>query len=206
MNYEIGARGVVDGRLTWSAAIYQANVNEELISYSVPSSPQRRFFRNAGSARHRGLELGAEVTLFTGVSVAGTYTVSDFRYRNYAVPGYDLHGRPLPGIPRDAGRVELHAQPALARGGWIGVETQQSSSYFVNDTLGVRTTPWWTTNLRLGWDGTAGGMRLAPFVGINNLFRRLYVGSVVINAGGGRYYEPAPGRSVYIGLSLGAAR
>ena len=206
MNYEIGGRGVVDGRLTWSAAIYQANVNDELISYSVPSSPQRRFFRNAGSARHRGVELGAEVTLFTGVSVAGTYTVSDFRYRNYSVPGYDLHGRPLPGIPRYAGRVELHAQPALARGGWIEVETQQSSGYFVNDTLALRTTPWWATNLRLGWDGTAGGMRLAPFVGINNLFRRLYVGSVVINAAGGRYYEPAPGRSVYIGLSLGAAR
>jgi len=34
----------------------------------------------------------------------------------------------------------------------------------------------------------------------------LYVGSVVINAAAGRYYEPAPGRSVYIGLSLGAAR
>src|SRR6266702_4167795 len=206
LNYEIGARGAVDGRLTWSAAIYQANVTDELISYGVPSSPQRRFFRNAGSARHRGLELGAEVTLFPRVSVAGTYTVSDFRYRDYTVSTFDLHGRPLPGIPRYAGRLEVHAQPALAHGGWVEVETQHASGYFVNDTLGVRTTPWWATNLRLGWDGTAGGMRLAPFVGINNLFRRLYVGSVVINAAAGRYYEPAPGRSLYIGLALRAAR
>ena len=185
LNYEIGARGAVDGRLTWSAAIYQANVTDELISYGVPSSPQRRFFRNAGSARHRGLELGAEVTLFPGVSVAGTYTVSDFRYRDYTVSTFDLHGRPLPGIPRYAGRLEVHAQPALAHGGWVEVETQHASGYFVNDTLGVRTTPWWATNLRVGWDGTAGGMRLAPFLGLNNLFRRLYVGSVVINAAGG---------------------
>ncbi len=205
VNYEIGARGSVDGRWSWSAVVYQADVSDELISYGVPSS-QRRFFRNAGSARHRGVELGADVALFPGVNVTGTYTVSDFRYRAYTVSTFDLHGRPLPGIPRYAGRLEVHAQPAVARGGWVEVETQHSSGYFVNDTLGVRTTPWWATNLRLGWDGTAGGMRLAPFMGINNLFRRLYVGSVVINAAGGRYYEPAPGRSLFIGLALGAAR
>jgi len=206
LNYEVGARGSLDGRMSWSAAVYQADVTDELISYGVPTSPQRRFFRNAGSAQHRGVELGAEAALIPGVSVAGTYTVSDFRYRDYSVSTFDLHGRPLPGVPRYAGRLQLHVQPALARGGWVEVETQHSSGYFVNDTLGVRTTPWWATNLRLGWDGTAGGMRLAPFVGINNLFRRLYVGSVVINAAGGRSYEPAPGRSLYIGLALGAAR
>ena len=192
--------------MSWSAAVYQADVTDELISYGVPTSPQRRFFRNAGSARHRGVELGAEVALIPGVSVAGTYTVSDFRYRDYTVSTFDLHGRPLPGVPRYAGRLQLHAQPALARGGWVEVETQHSSGYLVNDTLGVRTTPWWATNLRLGWEGAAGGMRLAPFVGINNIFNRLYVGSVVINAAAGRYYEPAPGRSLYIGLALGAAR
>ena len=206
LNYEVGARGSLDGRMSWSAAVYQADVTDELISYGVPTSPQRRFFRNAGSAQHRGVELGAEAALIPGVSVAGTYTVSDFRYRDYSVSTFDLHGRALPGVPRYAGRLQLHVQPALARGGWVEVETQHSSGYFVNDTLGVRTTPWWATNLRLGWDGTAGGMRLAPFVGINNLFRRLYVGSVVINAAGGRSYEPAPGRSLYIGLALGAAR
>jgi len=206
VNYEIGGRGSVDGRMSWSAAIYQADVTDELISYSVPSSPQRRFFRNAGSARHRGVELGADVELFPGVSVAGTCTVSDFRYRDYTVSTFDLHGRQLPGVPRYAGRLLLHVRPALVRGGWVEVETQHSSGYFVNDTLGVRATPWWATNLRLGWEGRGGGMRLAPFVGINNVFNRLYVGSVVINAAAGRYYEPSPGRSLYVGLALGAAR
>jgi iron complex outermembrane recepter protein len=205
LNYELGARGSLDGRLTWNAAVYRADVTDELISYGVPAS-QRVFFRNAGSSRHRGVELGATVQVVPGVDLTGAYTVSDFRYRDYTVSTFDLRGRPLPGVPRFAGRFEVSARPAFARGGWVEVETQHSSGYFVTDTLGVRTTPWWATNLRLGWEGTAGTVRLAPFVGINNLFNRLYVGSVVINAAAGRYYEPAPGRSTYIGFALGAAR
>ncbi len=60
-----------------------------------------------------------------------------------------------------------------------------------------------------------GGRRLSPFVGFNNVFNRHYVGSVVINAAPvrigtrlvpGRYYEPAPGRNMYLGFSLGVER
>ena len=54
--------------------------------------------------------------------------------------------------------------------------------------------------------GKAGSMRLAPFLGINNVFNHLYVSSVVINAARDRFYEPAPGRNVYVGLSVGAGR
>jgi len=74
----------------------------------------------------------------------------------------------------------------------------------VNDTLNTSTSPWWTTNVRLGWDGTVGSLRLRPFVGLNNVWNRFYVASVVINAANGRYYEPAPGRNMYVGFSLGA--
>ena len=49
-----------------------------------------------------------------------------------------------------------------------------------------------------------GSVRVRPFVGFNNVFNRSYVGSVVINAARGRYYEPAPGRNMYLGFSLGA--
>ncbi len=76
----------------------------------------------------------------------------------------------------------------------------------MDDTLAVRTSPWWMTTARLGWEGRVGGARVAPFIGINNVFNRLYVGSVVINAARGRYYEPAPGRNVYLGFSFGAGR
>ena len=44
---------------------------------------------------------------------------------------------------------------------------------------------------------------IGPLVGLNNVWNRFYVASVVINAANGRYYEPAPGRNMYVGFSLG---
>jgi iron complex outermembrane receptor protein len=209
-SYEVGTRGTVEGVLRWGVAVYQADVRDELISYEVPGVPQRRFFRNAGTARHRGVELSADAQVLPGLTVVGAWTYSDFRYVRYrfVTPSstFVLDGHRLPGIPRHALRLALRARPSAVRGGWLELETSFASSYLVDDTLTVRTSPWWHTNARLGWEGTAGSVRISPFVGFNNLFNRHYVGSVVINAARGRYYEPAPGRNVYLGFSLGGDR
>jgi len=200
-NYELGSRGVLDGRLSYSVALYQADVRGELIPY--PDSLQRVFYRNAGSARHRGVELGLDARLLPGVDLGGAWTHSAFRYVHYTVGTSVLDGRALPGVPADWLRVTLRLRPAGARGGWLEYEESYSSAYYVNDTLSTRTTPWWSANVRVGWEGTAGRVRIAPFVAVNNVYNRLYVGSVTINAAGGRYYEPAPGRNAYVGFSLG---
>jgi iron complex outermembrane receptor protein len=45
-------------------------------------------------------------------------------------------------------------------------------------------------------------VEFSPFAGVTNLLDRGYNTSVVINAFGGRYYEPGPGRSLYAGLRM----
>src|SRR5207247_5848507 len=67
----------------------------------------------------------------------------------------------------------------FARGGWAEVEETHSSGYLVSDALDTRTSAWWTTNVRVGWDGAAGSLRLRPFLGFNNVFNRSYVGSEI---------------------------
>ncbi len=64
---------------------------------------------------------------------------------------------------------------------------------------------WSVTNARLGWDGQLGSMEIAPFVGVNNLLNRRYIGSVTLNGIGGRVFEPAPRRVIYVGAELGYA-
>jgi iron complex outermembrane recepter protein len=211
VNYELGARGrTPGGGIGWSLAVFQADVRDELISYEVPSSPQRRFFRNAGTARHRGLEVGADLTLRPGVALSGTYTYADYHYVRYrfspdTARTFVLDGRALPGVPPSSARLALRVGSSGV-GAWGELETSYTAAYLVDDTLSTRTSPWWVTNLRLGWEGRMAGARLGPFLGVNNLFNRLYVGSVTINASRGRYYEPAPGRTLYLGVTLGAAR
>ncbi len=199
--YELGVRGRAAGRLTYSVAVYEAAVRGELIAFEEPSSPGRSFYRNAGRSRHRGVEVGATAALAPGYTLSANWTVSDFRYASYAVSGRSLNGRRLPGVPPQWVDLVLHTRPG-AGGAWADVELQHASGYLVDDTLATRTSPWTTLGVRIGWRGVAAGTPLSPFVAVNNLFDRRYVSSVVINATRGRYYEPAPGRNVYVGLSL----
>ena len=198
--YEVGARGGGQGA-SWELTLYQAEVRDALVSFEIPASPGRRFFRNAGSTRYRGVELAAGATVLGGMDFRVTWTYSDFRYRRYAFTAggttHVLDGRRLPGIPQQALRLALRARPASFRGGWGEIETQYASRYAVDDTLSRQTSPWWVTNVRLGWDRA----HVSPFVAVQNVFNRKYVASVVVNAAAGRYYEPAPGRNVYLGLS-----
>jgi iron complex outermembrane receptor protein len=199
--YEVGARGAF-----WEASVYQADVRGELVGFEIAASPGRRFFRNAGSARHRGVELAAGATPLPGLDLRLTWTYSDFRYRRSAFTAggttHVLDGRRLPGIPRQALRLALRARPTALRGAWGELETQYASRYAVDDTLSRETLLWWVTNVRFGWDGA----HVAPFAAVQNVFNRKYVGSVVVNAAAGRYYEPAPGLNVLLGVTVGAGR
>jgi iron complex outermembrane receptor protein len=204
-NFELGVRGDVVGRLSYSVALFDAEVRDELIPFPVPADTTGRvYYQNAGRSRHRGVEVGAEVEFAPGVDLVTAWTYSDFRYKQYSVGGSPLDGRALPGIPQHWLHLLLRGRPAFARGGWVEVEETHSSGYLVSDAVNTSTSPWWTTNVRVGWDGTVGSLRLRPFVGLNNVWNRFYVSSVVINAANGRYYEPAPGRNMYVGFSLGA--
>jgi len=156
---------------------------------AVGGSPPRFYYRNAGSARHRGIELSGELSVARGVRANVAWTYSDYRYRDYTFTD-----------------ATVRAQPAVARGAWAEVQQTYSSGYLVSDLSSVRTAAWWATNVRIGWDGTAGSVRLAPFLGINNAFNHRYISSIVINAARDRFYEPAPGRNIYLGLSVGAGR
>jgi iron complex outermembrane recepter protein len=46
------------------------------------------------------------------------------------------------------------------------------------------------------------GVRLVPLVAVQNLGDVRSVGSVSVNATGGKYYEPAPGRTLVLRLAL----
>jgi iron complex outermembrane receptor protein len=55
-------------------------------------------------------------------------------------------------------------------------------------------------NLVVGFVQQGPGWRITEYVRMDNLADRDYVGSVIVNEGSRRFYEPAPGRSVTAGI------
>ena len=82
-------------------------------------------------------------------------------------------------------------------------EAEAASGVWADDANTVRTDGFVVVDLALshaGW--RAGGAALRPYVRLQNVLGADYVASVVVNARGGRYYEPAAGRSLSAGLSV----
>ena len=188
---------------TLQLAAYRARVEDALIPFEVVSSPGRQYFRNAGSTTHRGVETAAALIFPASVSLRAAFTHTDARFDRYSVTSGAttrvFDGRRVPGVAANRAEATLAFTPGLA---YAELETRASSSIFVNDANTERSESYVVHGLRLGArDIPVGALTLAPHIGVLNLFDRDYNTSVVVNAFGGRFFEPGPGRSVYAGMT-----
>jgi len=201
---EIGVKGSV-AALQYDLAAYDMRVDDELIPFEVPSAPGRQFYRNAGAARHRGVEADVDVLLgeaFGGAVLArATYTYVDARFISYVANGVSLAGNRVPGVAPHLGTAGLDWR--FASGAFVSAEERAESAIPVDDANNARSPGYVVTNVRgeVPLARVARG-RVALIGGIGNVFGALYNTSVVVNAFGGRYYEPAAGRTIYAGLTL----
>lgn len=189
---------------SWQLAAYEARVNDALIPFEVPGSPGRQYFRNAGTLRNRGVEAGTSLVLPASLAVRASLTHVDSRFVRFAVTSggvtqtYD--GNRVPGVAHNRADLTLSYQPGRI---FLDLDTRTSSSMPVNDANSARSDAYTIVAVRAGLLGIrAGAAELAPHVGILNLFDRPYTTSVVVNAFGGRYYEPGQPRSFYGGATL----
>jgi iron complex outermembrane receptor protein len=109
----------------------------------------------------------------------------------------------IPGIPQQL--FQGSATYRLGRA-YATLEGITAGSLFVDDANTTRSAGYEVMNVRVGGTAVFGKPWFAPVVGVQNLFDRAYVSSVAINAAGGRYYEPAPGRTYFVGLTAAVGR
>lgn len=199
---EAGIKGALrEGRLRFELAGYRARVRDALIPFQ--GETEEVFFRNAGRSDRAGLEAALAWRPLPAVRASLAYTFQRFRFREFVTEGGDFSGNREPGVPDHALFVGLVGRgPAGLR---AELNVRWTDAYPVDDA----NRDWnWSSrvvDLRLSLD--PGGLPLHPFLGVDNLFDERYNGSVVPNAFGRNYYEPAPGTEVYVGLilRLGAA-
>jgi len=196
VNYEIGARGQPTPLVTYSVAFFLGRVTDAIVQ--VGEIGGRAFFGNTGKTHNDGAEVGLSVTPTRGLTLNGAYTYA--RYRFASGP---FDGKRLPGVPEHYWRLGLRTE--LPVGFFLDADHTLSSSLAADDPNTLIVDSWGAgvTNLRLGWDGEVGSLQLGPFLGVNNLWNRRYVGSVTLNGVGGRVFEPAPLRIIYFGAEIG---
>lgn len=201
---EAGARGRLAARLDWEITLFRADITGELVPFEVPGQTGRTFFRNAGESRHSGVEVVLDADLGAGLSTRATWTRVDARYETFEVDGADLSGNRIPGLAPN--RVQGLLTQERPRWFWA-IEADWSDRVPVDDAGTASADAYALLDLRAGIRELAlGDLRLAPFGGIANAFDESYVAAVTVNAFGGRFYEPGPGRSFHVGATVTWAR
>jgi iron complex outermembrane receptor protein len=204
-NGEIGVKLRPSKAIDASFALFRADTDDELSP--ATNSGGRTTYHNIGKARRQGAEaaLAARISDDWRLRFAFTWLDATFRSAFLTCPGTPCTtpvlapaGLRIPGVPKTDFMASLEwghevGWHAALTGDYVGavpvndLNTDSAPSYFVLDA-----------DVGYAFDLSSGQLR--TFFSIDNAFDRKYAGSVIVNDGNGRYFEPAPGRTFFIGF------
>jgi iron complex outermembrane receptor protein len=197
---EVGAKGVLPTTgVRWDVALFEARARDELVPFDIPNGGGRRYFRNAGRTLRRGGEVGIQAD--AGVlALQGAYTYSRFRYVDYTVGTTSYAGRRIPGVPEHALATTLSLRQGATT---LSATADVASALQVDDANTAQAPARTILGLALSNTVQVAGVRLSPMVALQNLGGVRTVGSVSVNATAGKYFEPAPGRTLLVKVGVG---
>ena len=200
LTIEGGVRGRIADALALEATLFRTDLDDDLVPFEVPTDPGRQYFRNAGESRHSGWEVSLDGRPVEAARLRIAYTHVDARFRSFVTEGADYSGNRVPGLAPD--RLDILA--VLTRGpAFFEARGLYQSSVPVDDAGQFSSPDFFVADARAGLERvTVGDVLASPYVAVANVLDRRYNSSVTVNAFGGRYFEPGPGRTYRIGLEV----
>lgn len=203
-NGEIGSKWSFANGGRLDLALFQANTRDEIAVLS--SAGGRTVYQNVGRSRRRGAELGLHLPLGDKWQVDAAYTWLDARFLDAfrdcaAVVGCEVPaGARIPGVPRRLLHVGLRWGGDV---GWHAGASVDTAGAVTVDDAGTQVAPGYAiAGADAGYVLDTQRYQIVPFVRIDNLFDHRYIGSVIVNQANGGSFEPAPGRSFWLGINI----
>lgn len=198
INFELGWKTQNSSGFFEATGFYIKSSNE-ILPYELEAFPGRSFYRNAGATDRYGLEVAAAYQ-WNPWKIEASLTQAQYKFVE-ETKEENLGGMALPGIPNSQAFLQLSYKSNsdwkwVLSGEHIGqFYANNSNSVAINSFQKLRFQTQKTVKLSWG--------NFDFFGGINNLLNETYYDNIRLNAFGGRFYEPAPGRNFYLGMQLG---
>jgi iron complex outermembrane receptor protein len=186
-NHEITYRGKY-AKFNWDLSIYQFNLDETIVVRRAIDGSD--YFTNAGSTTQQGLELSASWLITPRITLEQSHTWQNFRFAN----GNFLTGT----TPYQQASTLLWKHPS-------GISIMQNFQFvdyqFLNDANTEQMGSYRLWNTKISYAKKSWTLWAA----VDNLGDEQYSSGPDLNATGGRFYNPSPGRNFHIGLRLNLA-
>jgi iron complex outermembrane receptor protein len=205
---ELGLKWLPTPRQRLNLAVFGANTSQEIVVDAATGG--RTTYRNASNTSRRGFEAAWNADFPGGLRAHVNYSWLQAEFNDAFPTGLPPvvvpAGAKLPGVPpQQAYGVLIWTPPGGFYGFNAAAELQYVGRVYVND-LNTAFAPAYTIgNARVGFAQTAGKARFSEYVRLNNVANVHYIGSVIVGDTNGRYFEPAPPRNWFAGVSVEVA-
>lgn len=207
-NYELGYRASLPGSKWFlDATAFYFKLRGTIVTRTDPNGVV--LFDNAGTTDQKGLELKLNGTLsenplgfVTSSAIQIAYTGYYFRFEDYQKGENDFSGNRLTGVAPNTLATILDVN--FKSNFYSNVTWFWSDEIPLTDDNSVYADGFHNVTIRSGWKKQiySGKWSLEFFAGVDNLLDQRYSLGNDLNAFGGRFYQPAPGRNYYGGIKV----
>jgi iron complex outermembrane receptor protein len=206
VNYEMTARYHLRHlKLYFEATAFWFKLNDALVQRRDLSGAD--YFTNAGDVKEKGIELHSDYTyspvgkFVDNFIIQADYTYNHFRYGSFVKGTNDFSGKEVPSVPGNT--FSLTGDLVLKNGICLNSTYYAASKIWLNDANTFSANAYHLLGCRLGWKRTfEKKYKINFYVGADNLLDEVYSLGNDINAAANRFYNAAPRRNYYAGLSL----
>lgn len=200
-NYELGLKAQ-NSFGNFTAAIFHSETQDDIVSAGTLDG--RSTFQNADKTLRQGVELSWNKNLWRDLTAQASYSYLDATF-DADIPNTDpqkfvYSGNYIPGVAKNQAYVALGWQPET--GFNAGIDVRYMDKIYVNDSNSDVAPSYTVTSANIGYVWKNNDWKVRSYARVDNLFDENYVGSVIVNDGNNRFFEPADGVNWSAGLSI----
>jgi iron complex outermembrane receptor protein len=211
IQYELGWKQKIPGYGNFSIAVFEADSRNEIVVNKNYSG--KVVYTNANKTLRRGVELFGDfvVTKNIGLTTSYTYVLAKIAndYTTLSWSGSSINNIPtistiaagsyIPGAPRQKFYGDIYWK-SVDKKFESALEVSGASGIVVDDINSTKSNGYAIYSARLLIKQTPGSWEINEFLRVNNIFDKIYVGSVIVNQKDLQFYEPSPGRNWVVGI------
>ncbi len=207
IDYEFGARGtLLQNKLQFDINTFYFRLKNMIVQRIDTAGVF--YYVNAGATKQQGIEanviydvINKPMQFVSNLKTWISYTKHNFHYKDFTQLKTDFSGNRLPGV---APQTIVAGMDIVSKKGWYSNLTYTyTDAIHLNDANTDKAGSYNLLGLRGGCKNIAiSKLRLEIFAGVENIFNTRYSLGYDINAAAGRYYNAAPQRNYYAGVSM----
>ena len=200
-NYELGLKSS-NTLGDFNLATFYIETKDDIVA--AESLGGRATFRNADKTLRKGIEFAWNKKLWKDIALNASYAYLDATFDSKVPAAGKVaeipEGNAIPGIAKNQAFIGLVWQPE--QGFYAGLDTQFMDKVYVNDINSDAAASYTVASIYTGYAWKRADWGINGFARVDNLFDKNYAGSVIVNEGSSRFFEPADGRNWSAGLKV----